>query len=254
MDDYDPKTYWDAKAKSAKGIYTLASCGANQNENQCMHQVQLHALNIAVSHINLQLDIKGKTVLDFGCGAGRWVEYFRNLGAKYVGIDISDEMIALSKSRYPDIPFDTLKGSIIPLETDSCDLVFSIAVIQHNRPPQQEELLGEITRVLKPNGYLFLFEGLGTIQQNRLYLHPMTEWIEIVERLDFTCVDQRGYSYFALCNLMNKTARRLHIYRLAEKRPAFLLKIDQVLSPRVSHRLSSKYHDRGAMLFKYKGR
>jgi ubiquinone/menaquinone biosynthesis C-methylase UbiE len=266
MSDYDPKAYWDAKAKSAKGNPMLASCGANQYENQCMHQVQLHALKFAVNQINQQLDIEGKTILDFGCGSGRWVEFFCNLGAKYVGVDISNEMIALSKTRYPDVSFITLTGSKIPLETDSCDLVFSIAVIHHNRPPHQEEILGEFTRVLKPNGYLFLFEGLGTTQWNRLYLHPMREWVRMVEQRNFDCIMHRGYSYFVLCNLMNDTARRfiprvsswaarrLHIPRLTSWRPSLLLKLDEKLSPSVSHRLSSKYHDRGAMLFRYRGR
>jgi len=231
-----------------------------------MEQVQLHALQFAFTHIDQELGIEGKTVLDFGCGAGRWVEYFRNLGADYVGVDISDEMIALSKTLYPGIAFDALKGLEIPLETDSCDLVFSIAVLHHNRPPQQEEILGEIARVLKPNGYLFLFEGLGTIQQNRLYLHPMREWVEMVEQSGFDCIVRRGYSYFVLCNLLNDMARRaeiprvaswaerrLHIPRMSRWRPRVMLKFDEKLSPGISHRLASRYHDRGAMLFRYKG-
>ena len=102
MSDYDPKTYWNEKAKSAKGNHVLASCGNNEYENRCMHQAQLHALNAVFDR---QIDIKGKTILDFGCGSGRWVDYFCNLGSTYIGADISDEMIALSKSRYPDHTF-----------------------------------------------------------------------------------------------------------------------------------------------------
>jgi len=263
MIDYDPKTYWDAKAKNAAGNPVLASCGTNQNENQCMHQVQLHALRFALDHLDPEFDMDGRTVLDFGCGAGRWVEFFRGLGTKYVGVDISDEMIALSRTLYPDSSFDTLKGSEIPLDTDSCDLVVSIAVMHHNGLAEQEAILGELSRVLKPNGYLFLFEGLGTTQRNRLYLHPMREWVEMVEQSGFDCVVQRGYSYFLLCNLMNYAARRyflrpsnwaarrLHVPLLYDWRPGVGLKLDAKLSPRVSHRLSSRFHDRGAMLFRH---
>ena len=253
MNDYDPKTYWNDKAKSAKGNHILASCGNNEYENECMHQAQLHALNTVIDQ---QIDIKGKTILDFGCGSGRWVEFFCNLGAKYIGVDISDEMIELSKSRYPDNSFITLKDHKIPLETDSCDFVFSIAVIHHNRPPQQEEMLGEIARILKPGGYLFLFESLGTVQWERMFPHPMSEWIKMVEQYNFDCIMHRGYSYFVLCNLVNDVARRLHIprvYSWRPWRPRLLLKLDAKLSPSISHRLSGKYHDRGAMLFKYIG-
>lgn len=253
MNDYDPKTYWNAKAKSAKGDHTLASCGNNEYENQCMHQAQLHALTTVIDQ---QIDIKDKTILDFGCGSGRWVEFFCNLGAKYIGVDISEEMIELSKSRYPDNSFITLKDHKIPLETDSCDFVFSIAVIHHNRPAQQEEMLGEIARILKPGGYLFLFEGLGTTQWERMFPHPMSKWISMVEHYNFDCIMYRGYSYFVLCNLVNNAARRLHIPRVngwRPWRPRLLLKLDARLSPGISHRLSSKYQDRGAMLFKHLG-
>lgn len=250
MKNYDPKTYWNTKAINAKGNYILASCGNNQQENQCIHQVQLHALNTVN---NQQIDIKDKTVLDFGCGSGRWVEFFCNKGANYTGVDISDEMIKLSKTRFPDLPFYTLKDHSIPLETDSCDFVFSIAVLHHNKPPSQEEILGEISRVLKAGGYLFLFEGLGTTQHERLFPHPMQDWIKMVEQQNFDCIMHQGYSSFALCNLMNNAARRLHIPRASNWRPDLLLKLDARLSPALSYRLSDEYHDRGAMLFKYRG-
>jgi hypothetical protein len=138
--------------------------------------------------------------------------------------------------------------------------------MHHNRPPQQEEILAEISRVLKPNGYLFLFEGLGTTQMNRLYLYPMGGWVKMVEQYSFDCMVRRGYSYFVLCNMMSGMARRLeiprvsswmerrlHIPRLSRWRPDLFLKLDEKLSPGVSHRLSSRFHDRGAMLFKYRG-
>ena len=253
MNDYNPKTYWNAKAKSAKGDHIQASCGNNEYENQCMHQAQLHALTTVVDQ---RVDIKGKTILDFGCGSGRWAEFFCSRGAIYTGVDISDEMIELSKSRYPGMTFITLNDDEIPLETDSSDFVFSIAVIHHNRPPQQEEIFGEISRILKPGGYLFLFEGLGTTQWEHMFPHAMREWIQMVEQYDFDCIMHRGYSYFVLCNLMNDVTRRLHIPGLSgwrPWRPKLLLKLDARLSPGFSHRLSSKYHDRGAMLFKHRG-
>lgn len=253
MNDYDHKTYWNAKAINAKGNHIMASCGNNEYENKCMHQAQLHALTAVIDQ---EVDINGKTILDFGCGSGRWVEYFCNLGAKYIGVDISDEVIKLAKSRYPDNSFIALKDHKIPLENDSCDFIFSIAVIHHNQPLQQEELLGEIARILKPGGYLFLFEALGTYQSERVFPHPMRKWIKMVENYNFNCIMHQGYSYFVLCNLMNSAAQRLHIpraYRWYPWRPRLLLKLDAKLSPSFSHRLSSKYHDRGAMLFKYLG-
>jgi SAM-dependent methyltransferase len=251
MNDYNPKTYWNTKAKNAKGNHIHASCGSNEHENECMHQAQLHALNAVTDQL---VDINNKTILDFGCGSGRWVEYFCNLGASYIGVDISDEMINLAKSRYPENSFTVLKDYKIPLEDDSCDFIFSIAVIHHNPPPQQEKLLSEISRVLKPGGYLFLFEALGTYKSERVFPHPMSKWIKMVEENNFKCILQQGYSYFVLCNMVNNVAKLLHIpraYRWYPWRPKFLLKLDAKVSPGLSHRLPGKYHDRGAMLFKH---
>lgn len=253
MNDYDPKTYWNDKAKSANGNHILASCGDNEYENQCMYRVQLHALTAVIDQ---QTGVQGKTILDYGCGSGRWVDFFSSLGGKYTGVDISDEMIKLSKSRYPDNSFMTVKDHKIPLETNSCDFVFSIAVIHHNRPPQQEEMIDEIARVLKPGGHLFLFEGLGETQWERMFPHSMKRWIEMVENHNFDCIMHRGYSYFTLCNLVNEAIRKLGISRLfgwRPWRPRLLLQLDARLSPGLSHRLSSKYHDRGAMLFRLRG-
>jgi hypothetical protein len=137
--------------------------------------------------------------------------------------------------------------------------------MHHNRVADQRRIFDEIARVLKPDGYLFLFEGLGTIQQNRLYLHPMAEWVKMVEQHRFDCVAQRGYSYFLLCNMMNQTAqrffprvskgaaRRLRVPDLTSWRPGLGLKLDQLLAPDISHRLPARYHDRGAMLFRNRG-
>lgn len=48
--------------------------------------------------INESRDIQGKTILDIGCGGGRYAVQYAKLGAKKVtGIDLSANMIELSK-------------------------------------------------------------------------------------------------------------------------------------------------------------
>src|SRR5258708_6483362 len=42
-------------------------------------------------------DVRGKTVLDFGCGSGENLVPLVERGARVIGIDISPELIALSR-------------------------------------------------------------------------------------------------------------------------------------------------------------
>ncbi len=45
--------------------------------------------------------VKGKTAIDFGCGAGRSTRFLRNLGFQVIGIDISPEMISKAEEIDP---------------------------------------------------------------------------------------------------------------------------------------------------------
>ena len=45
-------------------------------------------------------DLKGKEILDFGCGLGMYAEMFAKMGASYVlGTDISEECLEIAQSK-----------------------------------------------------------------------------------------------------------------------------------------------------------
>ncbi|NET42961.1 class I SAM-dependent methyltransferase [Okeania sp. SIO2B3] len=100
-------------------------------------------------------NIKGKKVLDAGCGPGACTEKLVNKGAEVVGIDISEKMLELAKvrvgSRATIIKADLSKP--LPfLESNSFDIVFSslvVAYIKHLEP-----LFQQFYRILKTSGIL----------------------------------------------------------------------------------------------------
>ena len=104
-------------------------------------------------------------VLDIGCGIGRVLKplapYFQTLS----GVDVSATMIAQSKSWLADYPhITTYENSGLDLcefPDSSFNLVYSYVAFQHMPRPVFERYLGEINRVLLPEGYLALQLPIG---------------------------------------------------------------------------------------------
>jgi hypothetical protein len=84
---YDPEKYWGARARVNKDSCLSAVCvfGATKEENESAHRVQKSAIQKALKN----LDIKGKYVLEYGFGAGRWIPLFKEYGSVWHGVDIS---------------------------------------------------------------------------------------------------------------------------------------------------------------------
>ncbi len=101
------------------------------------------------------IDFQPKKILDMGCGGGVLLDRLKCFsGAQRYGIDISEEMIKLSASKFGDINFRA--GSVYEtgFDTGSFDLIVSRAVFQHLDHP--ERFLSEAERLLTDNGCFIL--------------------------------------------------------------------------------------------------
>jgi SAM-dependent methyltransferase len=84
--------------------------------------------------------VKGKTALDFGCGAGRSTRFAKKLGFDTVGIDISAAMLARAREFDPDGDYRLVPdGDLSLLAEGSFDLVFS-AFTFDNIPTRSNKL------------------------------------------------------------------------------------------------------------------
>ncbi len=103
-----------------------------------------------------QVGIKGKDILDFGCGDGVYSFKLKKLGAKSViGIDVSPTMIKLANESLAEtkekIRFIEADGVNLPLENNSFDIVFANFVFHHFSDSSKP--ISEIFRVLRSGGY-----------------------------------------------------------------------------------------------------
>lgn len=95
-------------------------------------------------------DIRGKKVLDLGCGTGRMAEYLRKFGAEVVGIDISEKMLEIARKKVGSATF--VQGDVedLPFEDESFDMVVGAFLVVHL--PELETCFREVYRVLKEGG------------------------------------------------------------------------------------------------------
>ena len=100
-------------------------------------------------------ELRGKFLLDAGCGAGRFTEIALEAG-RFVAIDISEAIYACKKtlSRFPPENYLLLKASLLdlPFHPGVFDGVYSLGVLQHTPDP-----LGGIRHLstfVKPGGAL----------------------------------------------------------------------------------------------------
>lgn len=101
---------------------------------------------------------QGKRCLDAGCGGGRYSIAMARLGAKAViGCDVSTEGIEDCRRRAagtPNVSFEQASVLELPFANESFDFVCSSGVLHHTADPAKG--LREITRVLRPDGRVFL--------------------------------------------------------------------------------------------------
>ncbi len=128
-------------------------------------------------------------ILDLGCGNGRLLELFKDMNIKYVGLDISEELLNIARSRYtgPNVSFVLSDALDIPFDEDSFNAVYAIALL-HHIPSASFRLktLNEVRRVLKRDG--IFVATVWNLWQKRYIKHILsTPWLKILGRtgLDF---------------------------------------------------------------------
>ena len=100
--------------------------------------------------------------LDFGCGTGLSTRALANaLGsrARIIGVDPSAESIAVARRFASDgVVHDLVTANAIPLDTDSMDVAVASCVFHHIDRSEHARWLGELVRVVRPGGRVFIFE------------------------------------------------------------------------------------------------
>jgi 2-polyprenyl-3-methyl-5-hydroxy-6-metoxy-1,4-benzoquinol methylase len=108
------------------------------------------------------LDLKGKHVVDVGCGAGRLTRTMTQMGATVVGIDPGTRQ--LEKARAAETigseRFIEATAEELPVDDQSVDVVVFFNSLHHVPMEGMQQALVESRRVLRDGGALYIAEPM----------------------------------------------------------------------------------------------
>lgn len=112
-----------------------------------------------LSRMNLCSDFfSNKTILDAGCGIGRYTLASAMLGAHVVAIDLVNSGIHQTRQFTKKLPnVDCVQGDLLhsPFKFESFDFVFSVGVLHHSPNPQAA--FERIARLVRRDGLLYIW-------------------------------------------------------------------------------------------------
>ena len=104
--------------------------------------------------------LTGKKIMEIGCGTGEILQRLAAYGYEVSGIDISEEMLRIAKSKYDSLDIKKEDMRIIKNENEFDGVVCVFDALNYLQSFEELKLVFEnIKRAIKPNG-IFLFDLL----------------------------------------------------------------------------------------------
>jgi len=159
-------------------------------------------------------------LLDVGCGPGRDVRFFVELGYNVTGVDLSEEMLKMARIEVPEAEF--FRTNIINLKLDKQFDSIMCNAVMHTVPKKYvENILTNFYALLKDEGWLLVEteEGEGesmeydkryNVNKYRAYFTE-TEFVEHLTKAGFVVKDSQ------IVNSPNKTKPRKWMHFICQK-------------------------------------
>ncbi len=160
--DLDPQSLSDHCAENRE------SWNADSDTYQTDHGPQLAASGglawgvwqIPEASLQILGEVKGRDILELGCGAGQWSIALAKAGARPVGLDLSEKQLShargLMAAAGVEFPLVHASAEQVPLPDGSFDIVFCDYGAMTFADPYAT--VPEVARLLRPGG-LFAFSG-----------------------------------------------------------------------------------------------
>ncbi|RMG11916.1 MAG: class I SAM-dependent methyltransferase [Cyanobacteria bacterium J055] len=136
-----------------------------------------------------EAQLQNGLIIDLGCGSGLSARAFVNAGYRFLGIDLSEEMLKIAQKRVPEADFRL--GSIFDVELPSCHAVtaigecFNYLFDDRNNRPRRLQLFDQIYQAVIPGG-IFIFDVVEPGQ-----VEPETTTQSFLEGEDWTVLVEK---------------------------------------------------------------
>jgi SAM-dependent methyltransferase len=150
-----------------KPFYNLANKPARYRNAGMDEDTHRHFCDFANIAVTLALE-PGSSILDVGCGSGWLSEYFARLGYVVKGIDISPDLIEMSRERVARVPYGAdhetplrCEFEIHDVEMSALDEPFDAIICYDSLHHFQDEkaVIQNVAKMMNVGGALFILEG-----------------------------------------------------------------------------------------------
>lgn len=136
------KSHYEA-CLEAHGDSHLGVNWSRPEDAEMRHQVMLEMIQ----------PVEGQrvSVLDFGCGASHFYEFIRRKGRvdiDYAGVDISEKFVALSQSKFPEVPYFCLDFLSPEADLPTYDYVVLNGVFTNRTGMTHDDMMEFFTRLV----------------------------------------------------------------------------------------------------------
>lgn len=180
-DSSEPALSVDAGIAAARRLFDRSVADSEESSVALYSLGNPQILEAATREVVDELDRYGvlrpdATVVELGCGIGRFLVALAPRVGRIWGLDLSPAMVAVARRRcaaFPQVQVDIASGrDLVPVADGAADLVLAVDVFPYvvqAGPALVEALFQEIDRVLAPDGELALFQFSyrGDLQQDR---------------------------------------------------------------------------------------
>ena len=141
--------FWD-------GVYDWRNRGQEWSRDWGSVEMQWHALLLP----RIGSWLPAPTIVEIGCGYGRWTAYLKDKCANLIAVDVSAQCVEGCAARFRNhahVRVTQNDGATLPTVTDnSVDFVFSFDALPLADVPTVDSYIMEIARVLRPGAGAFL--------------------------------------------------------------------------------------------------